>query len=187
MPSPTAGHIRRYALLCGFIACILLLTWGVWIMQNEARARIQRGALLFTGAAPLSATARGETLTLPTTTARCANCHSTAAAHPATADIQTALLNNAPAIAINTNSTDSKTAINATNTTTNSSLTLNPSLLLDDYPRRGGPASHYDESKFCTLLRTGQDSTLQALPGAMPLYQISDTECQALWLFLTQR
>ena len=51
--------------------------------------------------------------------------------------------------------------------------------------RRGGPPSNYDPMTFCRAVKNGIDPAEVLLRKAMPQYQISDTECMALWHFLT--
>lgn len=57
--------------------------------------------------------------------------------------------------------------------------------LLSDTRRRGGPPSRYDLSSFCRVLNVGVDPTGIVLKKAMPQYTLSDTECAALWSFVT--
>ncbi|MGF6415840.1 hypothetical protein [Paraburkholderia sp. MM5482-R1] len=52
--------------------------------------------------------------------------------------------------------------------------------------RRDGPASSYDQATFCRALREGIDPVNVMLRKAMPHYRISDTECAALWHFVTK-
>lgn len=52
--------------------------------------------------------------------------------------------------------------------------------------RRDGPASSYDQATFCRALREGIDPANVLLRKAMPHYRISDTECAALWHFVTR-
>lgn len=54
------------------------------------------------------------------------------------------------------------------------------------HPRRGGPASRYTEDSFCTSLRTGVDPAGVLFASAMPRYELSVQECQALWLLVTR-
>lgn len=53
--------------------------------------------------------------------------------------------------------------------------------------RRGGPPSSYDAAALCRLLRTGVDPAWVTLPRAMPRYELSTAECEALWSHLSQR
>ncbi|WP_368623221.1 hypothetical protein [Paraburkholderia sp. BR13444] len=52
--------------------------------------------------------------------------------------------------------------------------------------RRDGPASSYDQATFCRALREGIDPANVLLRKAMPHYRISDSECAALWHFVTR-
>ncbi|WP_157271215.1 hypothetical protein [Azohydromonas aeria] len=52
--------------------------------------------------------------------------------------------------------------------------------------RRGGPPSRYEADSFCRLLRTGVDPAFVTVTRAMPRYELSDVECRALWLYLTE-
>ncbi len=51
--------------------------------------------------------------------------------------------------------------------------------------RRGGPPSRYDQAALCRLLRQGLDPATVMIARAMPRYDISDADCQSLWLLLT--
>ncbi|WP_233805101.1 hypothetical protein [Paraburkholderia sp. HP33-1] len=59
--------------------------------------------------------------------------------------------------------------------------------LLSDTRRRGGPPSRYNLSSFCRVLNVGVDPTGIVLKKAMPQYTLSDTDCAALWSFVTAR
>ena len=71
----------------------------------------------------------------------------------------------------------------------NSAKPLGPALnslsLTGAVPRRGGPASTYDQAAFCRVLRTGIDPSFILLRKEMPRYEISDGQCTNLWRFLT--
>ncbi|MEX3894418.1 hypothetical protein [Paraburkholderia sp. BR10954] len=64
---------------------------------------------------------------------------------------------------------------------------LTAALLLDAKSRRGGPASSYQPGGFCRAVRHGIDPANVLLRKAMPQYQLSDSECEALWEYLTNR
>ncbi len=53
-------------------------------------------------------------------------------------------------------------------------------------PRRGGPASRFDEAALCRLLRDGVDPAQVLLAKTMPRYAIDDADCHALWTWLTR-
>lgn len=50
--------------------------------------------------------------------------------------------------------------------------------------RRGGPPSAYTLSSFRTALRQGHDPAHVVLARAMPRYDISDADSEALWAYL---
>jgi hypothetical protein len=62
---------------------------------------------------------------------------------------------------------------------------LTHDLLLAPRARRGGPPSIYDRNRFCTLLREGRDPALVIISEEMPRYRLDDTNCWALWKFIT--
>ncbi|QXE07350.1 hypothetical protein BJG93_36415 (plasmid) [Paraburkholderia sprentiae WSM5005] len=64
---------------------------------------------------------------------------------------------------------------------------LTSQYLLSDTRRRGGPPSRYDLGSFCRVVNVGVDPTGIELKKAMPQYTFSDTECAALWSFVTAR
>ncbi|MGF6919416.1 hypothetical protein [Paraburkholderia sp. 40] len=64
---------------------------------------------------------------------------------------------------------------------------LTSQYLLSDTRRRGGPPSRDDLGSFCRVLNVGVDPTGIVLKKAMPQYTFSDTECAALWSFVTAR
>lgn len=63
---------------------------------------------------------------------------------------------------------------------------LSAQRLLIAVPRRGGPPSAFDRASFCTLLRTGVDAAGVVLPSAMPVYELDDDACSALWAYVTR-
>lgn len=64
---------------------------------------------------------------------------------------------------------------------------LSPSSLQTPRPRRGGPASRYDEASFCRLLAEGVDPMQIVIPKTMPRYAVSPEQCQELWSYLTHQ
>ena len=64
--------------------------------------------------------------------------------------------------------------------------TLSAATLTGLLPRRGGPASRFDEAALCRLLREGIDPAHVLLPKTMPRYAIDDADCRALWTWLTR-
>ena len=63
---------------------------------------------------------------------------------------------------------------------------LGPSELTRPQRRRGGPASTYTFAPFCRVLRDGIDPAHVMIPQTMPRYTLSEQECAALWLYLTE-
>jgi hypothetical protein len=64
---------------------------------------------------------------------------------------------------------------------------LDRSLLLSTRSRRGGPPSAYGPESFCKLLRTGVDPVYILIARSMPIYDVDDSQCRSLWLFLVER
>jgi len=65
-------------------------------------------------------------------------------------------------------------------------VALDRTWLTQPQPRRGGPASRYDAQRFCRLLRDGIDPAWVVVNQTMPRYELTDLQCQALWLHLTR-
>jgi len=61
---------------------------------------------------------------------------------------------------------------------------LSPRFLREARSRRGGPASRFDAASLCQLLRTGVDPAYILIPRSMPMYEISDRDCRALWEYM---
>jgi len=73
----------------------------------------------------------------------------------------------------------------ATTPTATFGTALSAASLEQTKSRRGGPPSRFELSTFCRLLRTGVDTTFIVIPQSMPLYPVSDVDCEALWIYLT--
>lgn len=121
-----------------------------------AAAGNERGHALFTGAAALQGSIVGHTSALPPAAARCINCHAEGSA----------------------------VAGSAASATSFGPL-LTRRHLTDALARRGGPPSRYDPAAFCRLLRQGVDPAYVMIKRAMPRYELSDADCQALWALLS--
>jgi hypothetical protein len=126
--------------------------------EDTIAADVTRGRALFDGSAALAARVHGQDFALPAQASRCVNCH---------------LVPAVPAFAA------SAPADGAPPLTAESLSTLSR--------RRGGPPSRYDATSLCTLLRSGVDPAHVMIQRTMPRYEISDTDCQALWLHLLER
>lgn len=118
----------------------------------------ERGRGLFHGELPLSAHVQASLEPLPPLAARCANCHS----GPSFA--QQASVSGRESFGPELSARTLKAAI----------------------ARRGGPASRYDEASFCKALKDGVDPAYVTLPRAMPRYTLPESDCLALWGYLTQ-
>lgn len=62
---------------------------------------------------------------------------------------------------------------------------LNHESLMIRKSRRGAPAFRYDTASFCDTVRTGVDPQYVTLLRAMPRFDLDDTQCLALWMYLT--
>jgi hypothetical protein len=63
---------------------------------------------------------------------------------------------------------------------------LSADFLAARHARRHGPESAYDERSFCRVLRTGADPVYVMLDHVMPVYLLSDAQCESLWRFLVE-
>jgi hypothetical protein len=63
---------------------------------------------------------------------------------------------------------------------------LTRDFLLVPRSRRGGPPSRYSPAAFCTVLRKGVDPAYIVINVEMPRYTIDDSQCTAIWRFLTE-
>jgi len=63
---------------------------------------------------------------------------------------------------------------------------LEARLLSGRIARRGGPPSAYSAAALCKLLREGIDPAWVMVAPAMPRYDASDAQCQALWAHLSR-
>jgi cytochrome c553 len=131
-------------------------------VHAQANAPALRGAQLYDGRIALSGQLRGHDRPLPADALRCANCHEPSRQVVAAGS----------AAASNNNSFAPR---------------LDQLSLTQFQARRGGPATRYDQANFCRVLRSSVDPGLVLLRKPMPQYALSDDDCQALWLFLSQR
>jgi hypothetical protein len=124
----------------------------------DSGASATRGRLLFTGDLELPARIVGQDFALPAAASRCVNCHGASRSNAASSPAATQQVGPA--------------------------LTRNA--LTDAVRRRGGPPSRYDAASLCTLLRSGVDPAHVIILRTMPRYEITDADCRALWLHLTE-
>jgi hypothetical protein len=59
--------------------------------------------------------------------------------------------------------------------------------LLETRQRHGGPPSSYNQASFCKLLRAGTDPVYVLVAREMPVYEMDDSQCASLWIFLTTK
>jgi hypothetical protein len=59
--------------------------------------------------------------------------------------------------------------------------------LTEPHSRRGGPETVYAESSFCTVLQNGMDPAYVLVNRTMPRYDLSASDCQALWFYVRSR
>jgi hypothetical protein len=62
---------------------------------------------------------------------------------------------------------------------------LNRASLTEMISRRGGPPFAYDRSSFCRTIKTGIDPQYVILARAMPRFEVDETQCDSLWVYLT--
>ena len=138
--------------------------WSIWAaaaaaaLAADASAADSReaGRRLFEGQTPLAAQISGQGLALPPQASRCTNCHAEAT------DARASEPNRAFA------------------------PVLSPDGLRRSQPRRGGPPSRYDVASMCRVLRTGIDPASVIVDRNMPRYELTDADCNALWVYLTE-
>ena len=116
-----------------------------------------RGQRLFNGEEPVLGKIGGHPSSLPTSFTRCANCHT--GTEPSRLD----------------RALETRTAPQ-----------LSQGRLLDIRSRRGGPPFAYDKESFCHTIRTGIDPQYITLGRAMPRFEITQAQCDALWTYLTR-
>ena len=144
--------------------------WGSrssWLMalavlascRGQPGGDVSLGRALFAGERPLRARIVGHSVDLPQIAVRCPNCHrrEAPARVPAAADA----------------------------TSQDFAPSLARERLTGAMHRRGGPASRYDRTAFCRLVREGIDPAVVMIPQTMPRYRFTEQECAALWTFLT--
>jgi hypothetical protein len=142
-------------------AALLVVLCGGALGCRDGDAQL--GRALFDGARPLRAHLAGQDLTLPQEALRCANCHERASP------------GSLPAAAVGDGGPDRFATV------------LSRVTLTQPLARRGGPPSVYDPGRLCRAMRDGIDPAFVVIPSSMPRYQLSETECQALWAFLSTR
>lgn len=64
---------------------------------------------------------------------------------------------------------------------------LTRAALTEMHSRRGGPVTAYNEDTFCSLLRDGIDPAYVQVNRTMPRYDMSASQCHALWRYVSSR
>ena len=119
-------------------------------------ASAARGQKLFQGELALPARIAGQDFALPAQASRCINCHAVSRSNAASAPADAQRIGPA----------------------------LTAAALTDAVRRRGGPPSRYDAASLCKLLRSGVDPAYVMILRTMPRYEVSEADCQSLWLHL---
>ncbi|MBA3590643.1 hypothetical protein [Methylibium sp.] len=127
-----------------------------WAAVGEPAAS-ERGRRLFDGELPLRSRVAGHTSPLPPQAGRCVNCHVAGSAGP---------------------------TVSASAATRSFGPLITAEMLTQALARRGGPPSRYDEAALCRLLATGVDPADVIIASNMPRYEMSATDCHALWTYL---
>lgn len=154
-PDPGRRQATHTVVAMIVIGLLLSVAAAVWVAHGVTGPEA-RGARLFDGREPLSATLAGHATPLPAQTARCSQCHA------------------GPVTPIATNSWPALPG-----------PPLDSQHLRAALSRRGGPPVAYDLAAFCRTLREGIDPAHVMLPRTMPRFDIDDTRCEALWTHLT--
>lgn len=135
----------------------ILACAGTMLGAARPPSPAERGRQLFTGEALLTARMASHQETLPHEAVRCSNCHR-----------------------------DPSTPVDARSPATpDFGPAIDVATLTQPIARRGGPPSTYDRKVFCKLLREGVDPAHVMIPQTMPRYALNDSDCEALWIFLT--
>jgi hypothetical protein len=150
----------------------------------------QIGAALFQGMQPLRARVLGHAQDLPPIAARCANCHTVSRSQGADEGRATVT-----ALLSQRQSRPKMDPTSSGDLTRNGKIegalitrigpVLSAQTLQTATPRRGGPASFYNQAAFCRVLQDGIDPAWVQLKRAMPRYRLSESECRGLWIYLT--
>lgn len=135
----------------------LLLFTGSWTL---ALASVDAGRQIFEGRISLTGRLPGQDTPLPAQAVRCSNCHRSSSPNPGV-------------------------ALSALRQPLGPDL--NARTLLEPAARRNGPLSRFDAALMCRALRDGIDPMRIVLAPAMPRYDISDTQCSALWSYLVRQ
>jgi len=151
------SNASRWLLGVGALGALLC---GMTLLGRKPAAGADElaGKALFTGSVPLKARILGHQTDLPPIAVRCSNCHSSQ-----------------PRPTSQSQAGSAPSDIFASQ--------LSRVALLENRPRRGGPASRYDQAAFCRVLRDGIDPASVMVAQTMPRYLLSEKECGELWAY----
>jgi hypothetical protein len=145
--------------------------WRWWLIALAALAAlagcrdrasaVDLGRALFLGERPPAARMVGHTIDLAASVVHCANCHRHEPRGDRSGDRQ------------------------GGSTSQDFGPALTHDRLTRPLRRRGGPPSVYDRPRLCRVLREGIDPSSVMISQAMPRYNVTDAECEALWAYLT--
>lgn len=172
-PASASRNVSGLRTLAVTLLCVALTSCGEAAFADDRR--IAEGGALFRGAAPLTAHAAGDTDVLPGIASRCVNCHERRTVDAA-----------GPAVSPATVAADAQTTGGAPSAAAYASA-LDAAWLTTAHVRHGGPPTRYDETSFCTVIRTGVDPATVMIPPVMPRYDVTDAQCASLWAFLGSR
>ena len=149
---------HRGWLRIGIVAGLLMLSaLAGWALQRQsAQGALARGEAVYTGAQPLPGRLAGHETALPTLATRCVNCHAAGSAEGERRDGAARF-----------------------------GASLDAAALTNLRSRRGGPPSRFDAATLCEVLRSGRDPVQVLISSDMPRYDVTDTQCQHLWTYLT--
>lgn len=213
-PAGPAGRPRRLGgwraagAVAALVSLAVAVAAAVWLVherqvqarlqaerQSEQRASIARGRALFHGEAELPARLAGHAQALPVQASRCLNCHQGPEAVPplASRPLASTGASAVPAAATPPTAPATPLALSpaAASSTASGVLAagpigpaLNRAQLAELRSRRHAPASRFDAASLCRALQTGIDPAQVMLPGSMPRYTASPSQCDDLWAYL---
>lgn len=190
-----AGRVTALAALVTLVVAVAAAA-AVWLVrerqqqaerQAEQQASIARGRALFQGQAELPGRLAGHAQALPVQASRCLNCHQGPTELPPLAHSLPV-----PAGTADTATTRPSAALpTAASSAASGRLeagpigpALNRARLTEPRSRRHAPASRFDAASLCRALQTGVDPAQVMLPGSMPRYSPSPSQCDDLWAYL---
>lgn len=145
-------------ILIGLLA-IAIAVGAWWFVQRDSMHRsLARGEAFYEGKLPLPGRLAGHELALPAMATRCVNCHAAGSAEGAQRD-----------------------------GTARFGARLDADALTELRSRRGGPPSRFDAATLCEVMRSGRDPAHVLISSSMPRYDVTESQCNDLWMYLTSR